>query len=91
MCFDSISDKLTESCSFRLEELLKHSTGLKARIEFIKSLPVHASEGDRDLLQEWCRNQTILALASLKNPKNEDVPVLMTTVRSEGLSFLSKV
>ena len=73
----------------RLEEVLKHGTGLKMRLDLINSLPVHASEGERDILRDWCSNQTSSALSSLKNPKKEDVPILMTVVRSKGLSFLS--
>ena len=73
----------------RLEEVLKHSTSLKTRLVLINSLPNHALEGERDVLRDWCTTQTSLALSSLKNPKKEDVPILMTVVRSKGLSFLS--
>jgi len=79
------------ACLFSIEEILKHSTSLKTRSNLINSLSAHAPEGEREVLREWSIKQMALALSSLKNPNKEDIPVLMTIVRSSsnGLSFLS--
>jgi len=80
------------ACVFSIEEILKNSTGLKVRSNLINSLSAHVPEGEREVLREWTVKQMALALSSLKNPNKEDIPVLITIVRSSsnGLSFLSK-
>ena len=85
-----LAKQIDFNCYARLEEILKNDIGLKGRLDLINALPVHASEGERDILQTWCNTQISMALSSLKSPKKEDVPLLMTVVRSKGLSFLSE-
>jgi hypothetical protein len=84
-------DHTNRTCLFSIEEMLKHSTSLKTRSNVINSLSAHAAEREREVLCEWSVKQMALALSSLKNPNKEDIPVLMTIMRSSpnGLSFLS--
>ena len=91
-CFAYFSGDHTNCARlFSIEEILKHSTGLKTRSNLINSLSAHAPQVEREVLREWTIKQMALALSSLKNPNKEDIPVLMTIVRSSsnGLSFLS--
>ncbi|EDR06759.1 uncharacterized protein LACBIDRAFT_328485 [Laccaria bicolor S238N-H82] len=73
------------------EEMLKRSTRLQDRLQFINSLLAHAPENEKDAVQTWCEVQSTQALGSYDSALVEDIPMILTVAKAGGLSCVSDV
>jgi hypothetical protein len=52
---------------------------------------MEATGEDVDVVARWCHEQTSRALASLKTPTKDDVPILISILLGKGFAFLPDV
>ncbi|KAF5383237.1 hypothetical protein D9615_004868 [Tricholomella constricta] len=79
-----------EGVRLSFEEILQSTTRLSDQINFILTLPQHASPEELEQIRTWAEGQAIRAFASFKSPTIEDIPVLVAVGRTRGAVFIAK-
>lgn len=69
--------------------MLEQSKSLRTRLDLINGLSELVPDQDRKNSSSWFHDQTSRALESLKDPKKDDIPVLMPLICAKGLQFFS--